>query len=159
MRVRDRYLEQLDESMQEVLAAIQVTTIGRVISASSCVFLFLSLPFPTPLYLHVSSCVCIRECSLAHLSAFARPCAQQYVGKYQSCMVMSGRLIVHAPVCVSVALRLWSLCACVSVSVFLCLCIGGALCLSRPSFSVSSCYTRCTGACTDNPTCAHSLCR
>ena len=28
-----------------------------------------------------------------------RPCAQQYVGKYQSCMVISGRLIVHAPVC------------------------------------------------------------
>ena len=27
-----------------------------------------------------------------------RPCAQQYVGKYQSCMVISGRLIVHAPV-------------------------------------------------------------
>ena len=26
-----------------------------------------------------------------------RPCAQQYVGKYQSCMVISGRLIVHAP--------------------------------------------------------------
>ena len=28
-----------------------------------------------------------------------RPCAQQYVGKSQSCMVISGRLIVHAPVC------------------------------------------------------------
>eukprot|EP01048_Picozoa_sp_COSAG05_P008350 COSAG05_NODE_631_length_8203_cov_23.575148_4_plen_74_part_00 len=27
-----------------------------------------------------------------------RPCAQQYVGKYQSCMVIEGRLIVHAPV-------------------------------------------------------------
>ena len=27
-----------------------------------------------------------------------RPCAQQYIGKSQSCMVMSGRLIVHAPV-------------------------------------------------------------
>ena len=27
-----------------------------------------------------------------------RPCAQQYVGKSQSCMVISGRLIVHAPV-------------------------------------------------------------
>ena len=27
-----------------------------------------------------------------------RPCAQQYVGKAQSCMVISGRLIVHAPV-------------------------------------------------------------
>ena len=27
-----------------------------------------------------------------------RICAQQYVGKYQSCMVISGRLIVHAPV-------------------------------------------------------------
>ena len=26
-----------------------------------------------------------------------RPCAQQYVGKSQSCMVISGRLIVHAP--------------------------------------------------------------
>ena len=26
-----------------------------------------------------------------------RPCAQQFVGKYQSCMVTSGRLIVHAP--------------------------------------------------------------
>ena len=26
-------------------------------------------------------------------------CAQQYVGKSQSCMVISGRLIVHAPVC------------------------------------------------------------
>ena len=25
-----------------------------------------------------------------------RPCAQQYVGKYQSCMVISGRFIVHA---------------------------------------------------------------
>ena len=29
---------------------------------------------------------------------YNRPCAQQYVGKYQSCMVLSGRLIVHAPV-------------------------------------------------------------
>ena len=28
-----------------------------------------------------------------------RPCAQQYVGKSQSCMVIRGRLIVHAPVC------------------------------------------------------------
>ena len=27
-----------------------------------------------------------------------RPCAQQCVGKSQSCMVISGRLIVHAPV-------------------------------------------------------------
>ena len=27
-----------------------------------------------------------------------RPCAQQYVGNSQSCMVISGRLIVHAPV-------------------------------------------------------------
>ena len=27
-----------------------------------------------------------------------RPCAQRYVGKSQSCMVISGRLIVHAPV-------------------------------------------------------------
>ena len=27
-----------------------------------------------------------------------RTCAQQYVCKYQSCMVISGRLIVHAPV-------------------------------------------------------------
>ena len=27
-----------------------------------------------------------------------RICAQQYVGKSQSCMVISGRLIVHAPV-------------------------------------------------------------
>ena len=27
-----------------------------------------------------------------------RPCAQQYVGKSQSCMVISGRLLVHAPV-------------------------------------------------------------
>eukprot|EP01048_Picozoa_sp_COSAG05_P019165 COSAG05_NODE_2943_length_2479_cov_1.322269_1_plen_256_part_00 len=29
---------------------------------------------------------------------YNRPCAQQYVGKYQSCMFISGRLIVHAPV-------------------------------------------------------------
>ena len=27
---------------------------------------------------------------------YNRPCAHQYVGKYQSCMVISGRLIVHA---------------------------------------------------------------
>ena len=27
----------------------------------------------------------------------SRPCAQQYVGKYQSCMVISGRLIVGSP--------------------------------------------------------------
>ena len=27
-----------------------------------------------------------------------RPCAQQYVGKSKSCMVISGRLIAHAPV-------------------------------------------------------------
>ena len=27
-----------------------------------------------------------------------RPCEQQYVGKSQSCMFISGRLIVHAPV-------------------------------------------------------------
>ena len=27
---------------------------------------------------------------------YNRPCAQQYVGKSQSCMVISGRLIVHA---------------------------------------------------------------
>ena len=29
---------------------------------------------------------------------YNRPCVQQYVGKSQSCMVISGRLIVHAPV-------------------------------------------------------------
>ena len=29
---------------------------------------------------------------------YNRPCAQQYVGKSQSCMVIKGRLIVHAPV-------------------------------------------------------------
>ena len=29
---------------------------------------------------------------------YNRPCAQQYVGKSHSCMVISGRLIVHAPV-------------------------------------------------------------
>ena len=29
---------------------------------------------------------------------YNRPCAQQYVGKSQACMVISGRLIVHAPV-------------------------------------------------------------
>ena len=29
---------------------------------------------------------------------YNRPCAQQYIGKYQSCMVISGRLIVRAPV-------------------------------------------------------------
>ena len=29
---------------------------------------------------------------------YNRPCAQQYVGKSQSCMVISGRLIVHAHV-------------------------------------------------------------
>ena len=29
---------------------------------------------------------------------YNRPCAQQYVGKSQSCMVITGRLIVHAPV-------------------------------------------------------------
>ena len=31
---------------------------------------------------------------------YNRPCAQQYVGQSQSCMVISGRLIVHAPVCI-----------------------------------------------------------
>ena len=31
------------------------------------------------------------------LLPYHRPCAQQYVGKSQSCMVISGRLIVHAP--------------------------------------------------------------
>ena len=30
---------------------------------------------------------------------YNRPCAQQCVGKYQSCMFISGRLIPHAPVC------------------------------------------------------------
>ena len=34
-----------------------------------------------------------------------RPCAQQYVGKSQSCMVISGRLIVHAPVYLRVRSR------------------------------------------------------
>ena len=29
---------------------------------------------------------------------YNRPCAQQFVGKYQSCMVIIGRLIGHAPV-------------------------------------------------------------
>ena len=29
---------------------------------------------------------------------YNRPCAHQYVGKSQSCMVIKGRLIVHAPV-------------------------------------------------------------
>ena len=33
---------------------------------------------------------------------YNRPCAQQYVGKYQSCMVTSGRLFRHAPVCMHV---------------------------------------------------------
>ena len=34
-----------------------------------------------------------------------RPCAQQYVGKSQLCMVISGRLIVHAPVGLDKLLR------------------------------------------------------
>ena len=34
-----------------------------------------------------------------------RPCAQQYVGKYQSCMVISGRLIVHADFFYAVRVR------------------------------------------------------
>eukprot|EP01048_Picozoa_sp_COSAG05_P007392 COSAG05_NODE_520_length_9047_cov_2.500224_8_plen_102_part_00 len=29
---------------------------------------------------------------------FNRPCAQTYVGKSESCMVISGRLIVHEPI-------------------------------------------------------------
>ena len=37
--------------------------------------------------------VCTGACTIN------RPCAQQYVGKSQSCMVIRGRLIVHAPVC------------------------------------------------------------
>eukprot|EP01048_Picozoa_sp_COSAG05_P019018 COSAG05_NODE_2892_length_2535_cov_2.408867_5_plen_172_part_00 len=45
----------------------------------------------------------LRTALLLHLPRtgacpYNRPCAQQYVGKYQSCMVISGRLIVHAPV-------------------------------------------------------------
>ena len=45
----------------------------------------------------------IIRCELAYITdtgacTINRPCAQQYVGKYQSCMVISGRLIVHAPV-------------------------------------------------------------
>ena len=36
--------------------------------------------------------------SLVGAWPYNRPCAQQYVGKSQSCMVISGRLIVHAPV-------------------------------------------------------------
>ena len=38
-----------------------------------------------------------------------RPCAQQYVGKSQSCMVISGRLIVHAPVVQSLSMADWLL--------------------------------------------------
>ena len=36
----------------------------------------------------------------SHICArgYNRPCTQKYVGKSQSCMVISGRLIVHAPV-------------------------------------------------------------
>ena len=52
-----------------------------------------------------------------------RPCAQQHVGKSQSCMVISGRLIVHAPVLrarelesfrplSALSLRLYHACAC-----------------------------------------------
>ena len=44
----------------------------------------------------------MRQESETHLPTGActinQPCAQQYAGKYQSCMVISGRLIVHAPV-------------------------------------------------------------
>ena len=36
---------------------------------------------------------------------YNRPCAQQYVGKSQSCMVISGRLIVHAPAAAQAARR------------------------------------------------------
>ena len=41
----------------------------------------------------VDGLICTGACTIN------RPCAQQYEGKYQSCMVRSGRLIVHAPVC------------------------------------------------------------
>ena len=39
-----------------------------------------------------------RELSPTGAWPYNRPCAQQYVGKSQSCMVISGRLIVHAAV-------------------------------------------------------------
>ena len=39
-----------------------------------------------------AACDCTGACTIN------RPCAQPYVGKYPSCMVISGRLIVHAPV-------------------------------------------------------------
>ena len=37
-------------------------------------------------------------CTRTGACTINRPCAQQYVGKSQSCMVISGLLIVHAPV-------------------------------------------------------------
>ena len=39
----------------------------------------------------------LAELEAAGAWPYNRPCAQQYVGKSQSCMVISGRLIVHAP--------------------------------------------------------------
>ena len=38
------------------------------------------------------------EIETAGACTINRPCAQQYAGKSQSCMVISGRLIGHAPV-------------------------------------------------------------
>ena len=38
------------------------------------------------------------QCGTVGACTLNRPCAQQYVGKSQSCMVISGRLMVHAPV-------------------------------------------------------------
>ena len=45
--------------------------------------------------------------SVFHTGAcpYSRPCAQQYVGKSHSCMVISGRLIVHASYHMQHALR------------------------------------------------------
>ena len=41
------------------------------------------------------------ETELTGACTINRPCAQQYVGKSQSCMFISGRLIPHAPVTVA----------------------------------------------------------
>ena len=48
---------------------------------------------PVPLYSFR-----LGDVNLTGACPYNRPCAQKFVGKSQSCMVISGRLIIHAPV-------------------------------------------------------------
>ena len=71
----------------------------------------LSSTVERPMPVKVASLSCVINAKTTGACGYNRPCAHQYVGKYQSCMVQNGRLYPHAPVCFdSPSLTVWHWC-------------------------------------------------